>query len=251
MSGKSFEHRVGNAGGVEMRFIFGVRCLKRRRIGMNKRRNLVSVLLALFAGVVMVAGFAACSKKDVGVTKQAETSGTVTLYNGIGEEIESSWTYTDSGDMVALNFDGGAGSVYSFSFTDDTEQYYSGPGLTAFRDAVDKAIEWAAVAKEAKVQDTIKPIGDDEILRIPYLFNGRYTRGATMLLAFYFRVLDLKGKNETLLLIRYDTRDLSNGLYIAFKEKDFKRLKEILSDESFVEARNKAQEKAKTEDVFK
>ena len=158
--------------------------------------------------------------------------------------------------MVALNFDGGLGIkgairyVYTFSFTDDTEHYYSGPGLTAFRDAVDKAIEWAAVAKENKVQDTMKGIGETEILRIPYMFNGRYTPNATMLLEFYFRGLEWEGKNETLLLIRYDTRDPSNGPYIAFKEEDFKRLKKILSDESLAEVKNKAQEKAKTEDLF-
>jgi hypothetical protein len=214
---------------------------------MKNRKNLFVV--AAIAMAVMVTGFASCSKKDGGAAKQAETSDTVTLYNGNLKKIESSWTYGGSGDMVSLNFEGSEPlkAAYTFSFTDDPGIFGS-PGLTAFREAVEKAIEWAAVAKENKVQDTMKLIGD--AIMIPYLFNGRYTPNTTMLLAFYFRVVEWEGKNETLLLIKYDSRDPKDGVTIGFKEEDFKRLKKIFSDESLAEAKNKAQEKAKTEDLF-
>jgi hypothetical protein len=203
-----------------------------------------------FMGMVMVVGVVACNKKNSGVTKQEESSGAVTLYNSSLEELESSWTYDESGEMVFLDFAYSLPMIgaYTFAFTDDAD--ISGPGLTAFRNAVDKAIEWSAVAKENKVQDTAKQIGDAEILRIPYWANGRYTPNTFMLLEFYFRVFEWEGKNETLLLIRYDMQNINNGLYIAFKEKDFKHLKNILSAESLAKARNEAQEKAKTEDLF-
>jgi hypothetical protein len=52
-------------------FIFGARCLKRGRIEMNRKMNLVSVLLVAFMGMVLAAGLASCSKKDGGAASAA------------------------------------------------------------------------------------------------------------------------------------------------------------------------------------
>jgi hypothetical protein len=55
MSGISFEHRVGSAKGA----------------AMNRKMNLVLVLLAAFMGIVMTAGFTSCSKKEGGTASSA------------------------------------------------------------------------------------------------------------------------------------------------------------------------------------
>jgi hypothetical protein len=59
---------------IVQRFIFGVRCLKRRRIEMNRKMNVALVLLVAFAGMVMAAGFASCSKKDGGTASSASAT---------------------------------------------------------------------------------------------------------------------------------------------------------------------------------
>jgi hypothetical protein len=72
------------------RFIFfGGRCLKRRRIEMYKNKNLVLVLLVVFVGMAMVAGFVSCSKKD----GEAASSGSVTKISGEAFNLDLPLTY--------------------------------------------------------------------------------------------------------------------------------------------------------------
>jgi hypothetical protein len=67
MSGKPFEYRVGST-----MYIWRV-CLKRGRIGMNRKMNFESVLLVAFAGMV-VAGFTSYNKKDGGAAASASAT---------------------------------------------------------------------------------------------------------------------------------------------------------------------------------
>jgi hypothetical protein len=74
---------------IAQRFIFGVRCLKRRRIEMNRKTNLVLVLLMAFMGMVTASGFTSCSKKDSGT----DSSGSATEISGEAFNLDLPLTY--------------------------------------------------------------------------------------------------------------------------------------------------------------
>jgi hypothetical protein len=71
-----------------------------------------------------------------------------------------------------------------------------------------------------------------------------------MIVQFLFQVVEIDGKNEILLVLEYATSSQAERLPIAFKEKDFIRLREILSDENIEKARSEVLDHDRQKDLF-
>jgi hypothetical protein len=139
---------------------------------MKKKMYLVSVLLVAFTGMVMVAEFASCSKKDgrtasggaksnvVSSTPKREADGEysigskVQVYNGDFEPMDAYFTYSPDDptnrdyydNAVILNFP----PLNTLLFGKDT--------IAFVRYCIDKSIEWAATAKQNNVRALTKEI---------------------------------------------------------------------------------------------
>jgi hypothetical protein len=231
---------------------------------MNRKMNLV--LLVVFAGMMTVAGFTSCSKKDGGTgsggSKSSAASGTpkreadgqyrigskVQVYDGNGKPMDDYFTYFPSelnlmystiNNAIILNFQPGNSALF---FLKSNELDSDGIGF--FRNSIDKSIGWAATAKQNNVHSLRKEIPRDDGEYTTTAYYGLKTnlnRLDPVYLAFEFYIGDAfeKGKEDTWLLIQYVTRDQararSQGRFICFREDDFARLKEMFSESSLAE----------------
>jgi hypothetical protein len=261
-SGKFFEHRVGSA-------MFGVRCLKRRRIEMNRKMNLVLVLLVVFAGMVMAAGFASCSKKDGGAASGGSNRGAVSdtpkrdadgqypigskvkVYDGNFKPTDAYFTYSPSlpanmnyDNAVILNFPSpkgalnGAHAVLFFGRNNKKDT------IDFVRNCIDKSIEWVATAKKNNVRSLTKNLPTDgydiDDYTGVYMLNDQPNSAEPAYLTFFLYIgVDDEGKAETGLVMNYKTlnevRSGSAGRVRCFSENDFVRLKEMFSESYLAE----------------
>jgi hypothetical protein len=124
---------------------------------------------------------------------------------------------------------------------------------TAFIEIIEKCIEWADVAKKNNVHTLSKTVKSE--MEIPFtLGSGNGNDFDVFLVDFIFSIQEINGKEETMLIANLRTvRQVNNearGSYIAFKEKDFVRLKTIFSDSYLAQFDQKAEKQAKQEKLF-
>jgi hypothetical protein len=233
---------------------------------MNRKKNLVMVLLAAFAGMVMAEEFTSCSKTDsstvtgdsksgaVSDTPKREANGQyrigskVQVYDDDGKPTDAYFTYSpgkitnlDYGNMVILNF--GQSYIDAALFFRESN---NNENIGLFRHCIDKSIEWVATAKQNNVRSLLKEIpfdgyDVDDSTALYGLNRQNYSRHEQVYLGFSLYIGDIfeNGKEETWLLMRYLTRnDLLSGALghiFCFREDDFARLKEMFSESYLAE----------------
>jgi hypothetical protein len=237
--------KMVNSKQTAQRFIFGVHCLKRRRIDMNRKMHLV--LLVAFAGMVMSPGFASCSKKD-GSAASREDGGTASLasasekdsgavsdtpnreangpyrigskvqvYGGDLKPTDAYFTYSPS-TPTNLNYDNAVILNFGPPYIDAALFFGKSNASDAdnigfIRNCIDKSIEWAATARENNVRDLMKVIpfdgySEDDGIAVYGLNQPNYRRHEPAYLMFSFIVdADGEGKDGPWLVMNYRTHN--------------------------------------------
>jgi hypothetical protein len=231
---------------------------------MNKKgEGLVSVLLALFMGMVMVTGFVSCSKKDSGTASGGSNSGAVSdapkreadgkyrigskvqVYDLDAKPTDAYFTYfpCNPGNLnydnaVVLNFPPNGTLFLGRNNEKDT--------IGFFRNCIDKSIEWVAAAKKNNVSSLTKELPADgcdiDGYTGVYMLKNRPNSAEEVYMTFTLYIgVDDKGKDDTWLIMVYRTgNDLrrgrgSTGRGLCFRGNDFFHLKEMFSESYLAE----------------
>jgi hypothetical protein len=172
---------------------------------------------------------------------------TIKIYDEYLEEIQSRITYYPAAfyhfeNAIFLYFN--KLLTYTLIFDKDLRVRFSG--------ILDKCIEWTAVAKKNDVHELSRMI--EERVGIFCVFPTVSNYPDVLIIDYIFSIQKIKGKEEIMLVMNYKTVDQINngrpGGYIAIKQNDFNRLKEIFSDNYLANYDKKAEEQAKIENLF-
>jgi hypothetical protein len=229
---------------------------------MNKKMNLVSVLLMVFIGMVLLVGLTSCSKKDgeLGGSKSVAGSSApkreadgqyrigseVKVYDGDFKPTADYFTYlprnsgnTDWDHAVILNF-----AHESVLYLGRAKEGVLNT-IDYVRNCIDKSIEWAATAKENNVHSLIKEIPTDgynyyDLEGMKGLKTNRNSfEPVALTFTFFIGDIDEDSKEETVLAMIWQTRnDVLSGRkqhFFFFHENDFARLKEMFSESYLAE----------------
>jgi hypothetical protein len=171
----------------------------------------------------------------------------VKIYNGNLNELQGRITYYpeniwDMDNAVILYFRDFLS--YGLMFDPDSRE--------DFIEIIDKCIEWTEIAKRENVHKLSRAISSD--VGILY-FSSLNNMPDVFILNYSFFIDTVNGSEEILLLINYRTINQANsgsrGSTIAFKERDFRRLKEIFSEDYLLQYNRMAEEQRRTEELFR
>jgi hypothetical protein len=202
---------------------------------MNRKMNLVLVLLAAFAATVM----AETPKRDA--DGQYPIGSQVKVYDADFKPTDAYFTYFP-GLPASWGVDSNA-VILNFPFLQSL--YFLKSNIGFVRNSIDKSIDWAATAKKNNVRSLIKEIPIDEndthVMTVSY-GSGQKTRPNDIrYLMFQFYIGDAaeNGKDETWLIMNYlsqdEARNGSQSHFFVFHENDFVRLKEMFSESYLAE----------------
>jgi len=172
---------------------------------------------------------------------------TIKIYDEYLEEIQSRITYYPAAfyhfeNAILLYFN--KLLTYTLVFDKNLRAKFSG--------ILDKCIEWTAIAEKNDVHELSRMI--EERVGIYCVFPALSNYPDILLIDYIFSIQKIKGKEEIMLVMNYKTIDQVNngrpGGYIAIKQNDFNRLKEIFSDNYLANYDKKAEEQAKIENLF-
>ncbi|MDR0864678.1 MAG: hypothetical protein LBO74_07070 [Candidatus Symbiothrix sp.] len=118
--------------------------------------------------------------------------------------------------------------------------------------AIDKCIEWAAVAKKNGVHELTKNTGESSSVLFATIMDGLYTN--VYIINYIFSIQKINGKETFCLIINYQTTDQvnsgRNGGYLVITEKDFGELKKIISDDFLAQYDKQYADRQKQGELF-
>ncbi|AEF84536.1 hypothetical protein TREPR_1012 [Treponema primitia ZAS-2] len=159
----------------------------------------------------------------------------ITIYDGNFEKITSKITYyppqlsnTGLTNTILLYYKNGSltnALLYGKMGDSNSREYLS--------NAIDKCIEWAAVAKKNGVHELTKNTGKESAVMFATIMDSLYTN--VYIVNYIFSIQKINGKETYCLIINYKTTDQANlgrnGGYLVITEKDFGELMKIISDD--------------------
>jgi hypothetical protein len=154
---------------------------------------------------------------------------------------EAYFTYLPNGNDMEWGYDNAVILNHRMPGALATQSFFFGGTKirSLFRDSIDKAIEWAAVAKQNKVDSLSKTIDVDgydiDVRKVNSVFRN-LPKVPTMSSVFFYFYIGKEGTFLGMLLFEYGrVGNIVGERYYFFSEKDFTNLKEIFSESYLAE----------------
>jgi hypothetical protein len=177
----------------------------------------------------------------------------VTFYNRSLRKVEGRISYYP-GQFGAVSMS----EVVTFTFADPfgaTGLLYGRRSETVdlvnnLRAVIDKCLEWAGIAKANNVTELTKEIDGPQCFETNVGSNWY----DPCIVRYIFTFVEEAGKKTPFLVINFRTTDQANqgspGGFVAFSEKDFARLRDILSEQNLAQYDQRDAENRKKAELF-
>jgi hypothetical protein len=187
-------------------------------------------------------------------SQEYDIPNSITIYNGNFEKIMSKITYyppqlSDTGLTNTI-------LIYYKNGYLTNALLYGKMGDSNFREylsnAIDKCIEWTAVAKKNGIHELTKNTGEESAVMFATIIDSFYSN--VYIVNYIFSIQKIEGEETYCLIINYKTTDQANsgrnGGYLVITEKDFGELKRIISDDFLVHYDKQYADLQKQEELF-